>query len=293
MGTRQKLEEAIEVLKDAADYLDYALATRTPHQQRVDKFMVLAGQDIPDQPTVPSQKIRGLRARLILEECLETIDALGFCAGVTIQEENHINPVLIPHNRGPNLIEIADGCADISVVTVGTLSACGISDKALLAEVDLSNLAKFETPKCPTHNPELTRHEANGQYVCTGGRIDYPCEWTGAGPYRRADGKWIKGPHWKAPDIAGILAEQSLNEQLPPAPANPAPNPAPIESARDYIDRMIRRNGAKSAHCHHCRGILSEKLVSNIIEHQQNDYKSAFQCPNCMKVLELEQIIYS
>jgi predicted HAD superfamily Cof-like phosphohydrolase len=71
------------------------------------------------------------------------------------------------------MIEVADGCADVSVVTIGTLSACGIADKPLLKEVDESNLRKF-----------------------------------GPGYSKREDGKWIKPPDWKVPDIAKVLNEQ-------------------------------------------------------------------------------------
>jgi len=42
-----------------------------------------------------------------------------------------------------DLAEVADGCADIKVVTTGTLSACGIADVSIQEEVDANNLAKF------------------------------------------------------------------------------------------------------------------------------------------------------
>lgn len=139
---------------------------KTIHQARVAKFMQLAGQELPTSPVIPDANTRLLRARLILEEAFETVRALGFQPMVD-SDMFDFDPI------PPDLIQIADGCADISVVTVGTLLACGIQDEPLLAAVDCSNLKKFAP-----------------------------------GATRRADGKWLKPPDWKAPDIASVLKEQ-------------------------------------------------------------------------------------
>lgn len=145
--------------------------TMSEHQIRVAQFMARAGQDLPETPAVPSIGVRLLRAKLILEECLETIEALGFTPilgqGLTPIDMGSITfkPDLVP-----NLVEIADGCADISVVTIGTLLACGIGDLPLLREVDRSNLDKF-------------RGDA----------------------HRGENGKWCKPSDWVKPDIEGVL----------------------------------------------------------------------------------------
>lgn len=157
---------------------------RSEHQKRVDKFMVLAGQDVPDEPIfiVPSDEIRILRAKLILEEAIETIyNGLGVMITVSstnypnVPEPNHwlVEPedkfeFQIAGRYDP--IETIDGCCDIKVVTTGTLSALGIPDEPFQKEVDENNLAKF-----------------------------------GPGSYRREDGKWIKPPDHKPPEIAKIL----------------------------------------------------------------------------------------
>lgn len=154
---------------------------KTGHQTRIEKFMRLAEQDVPCEPTVPDSPTRLLRAKLIFEEAMETIDALGVDVMVAPQPQQR-DPVALHEgfyelkinpDRPPNMIEIADGCADISVVTIGTLSACGIADKPLLKEVDESNLRKF-APGCS----------------------------------KREDGKHLKPPDWKAPDIAKVLNDQ-------------------------------------------------------------------------------------
>ncbi len=145
---------------------------QTEHQSRVEEFMRKANQNLPDRPTVPDEGIRELRARLILEEALETVDALGITPtinGIEIKEED----LKLNITKDADLIGIADGCADISVVTTGTLLACGIKDKLLLENVDQNNLDKF-----------------------------------GPGHKIREDGKIIKPPNHRPPDIHSIIEEQ-------------------------------------------------------------------------------------
>jgi len=120
-----------------------AVHKRSIWQRRVEKFMLNARQQVPASPVIPEAGIRRLRAALILEEALETIVALGF--GVLSADGRMIdmdNTSLEPTHE-PCLIEIADGCADIMVVTLGTLSACGIADDSVMAEVLDSNDSKF------------------------------------------------------------------------------------------------------------------------------------------------------
>ncbi len=139
----------------------------TDHYRRIVEFMMLAKQDVPSRPPfIPDEKVRLLRARLIHEESTETIHGLG-CYVVPGTGEVAISPV-----HEPDLVEIADGCADISVVTTGTLIACGIPDAALLELVDRNNLAKF-----------------------------------GPGHLIRPDGKLIKPAGHTPPDVAGFLKE--------------------------------------------------------------------------------------
>lgn len=155
---------------------------RTKHQQRIEEMMTKAGQDRPPAPVIPNEDIRRLRAMLILEEALETCEALGF----RLTYENS-TPIIEAVKSGtfvyaptePNLEEIADGCADISVVTIGTLSACGIDDEPLLEEVDKNNLQKF-----------------------------------GEGGYRNEHGKWCKPAGHKPPDIVKILKEQGYDPSV-------------------------------------------------------------------------------
>ncbi len=150
----------------------------TPHAARVREFMQKAGQDTPDTPTIPDEATRVLRAKLILEEALETVRALGVGVHVTTADGTEVDFSHVDHldfvARGAvDLPGVVDGCADISVVTIGTLIAFGIDDAPVLEEVDAANLRKFAP-----------------------------------GSYRRDDGKWIKPPGWTPPDIEGVIARQ-------------------------------------------------------------------------------------
>lgn len=152
---------------------------KSEHQQRVEVFMRGAGQLMPSTPTIPSEHVRLLRARLLLEEAMETIKALGVTVKVKLLPIKDISGCvpfelagLKVENVPLDLVEIADGFADVSVVNVGGMLACGISDVGLLAEVDNNNLAKL-------------RH----------GRVD-------------EGGKFIKPPSHPAPNISRVLYEQ-------------------------------------------------------------------------------------
>ena len=49
---------------------------KTAHQLRIEDFMTKAGQKIPESPTVPPKEVLLLRAKLIMEECLEVLEEL-------------------------------------------------------------------------------------------------------------------------------------------------------------------------------------------------------------------------
>jgi predicted HAD superfamily Cof-like phosphohydrolase len=144
----------------------------TPHYERVKDFMQRVGQPTPERLTIPDERTRVLRAKLILEEALETVRALGVHVrtggddGVVLDDET----MIFEAGGEVDLIEVVDGCADISVVTIGTLISIGVDDEPVLEEVDSSNLRKFEP-----------------------------------GSYRREDGKWMKPPGWTPPDIKAAI----------------------------------------------------------------------------------------
>lgn len=163
---------------------------QTPHMARIREFMVKARQDTPEAPVIPDAEIRRLRARLILEEAFETVEALGVDVSIDTEPGDYAQNS-IPISKWlrakcklrygdskvalPNLKEVVDGCADISVVTIGTLIAFGVRDVAVLEEVDGNNLAKF-----------------------------------GPGGYRDEGGKWIKPPDHEPPRVQEIVDLQTV-----------------------------------------------------------------------------------
>lgn len=145
---------------------------RSTHQLAVDEFMTRAGQHLPDKPTIPDAATRILRAKLIMEEAMETIEAMG----VEIESDGALfcsKYLKYFTTNKVDIVGVVDGCCDIAVVTTGTLSAFGISNVNPQRLVDESNLAKF-----------------------------------GEGGHCREDGKWIKPPNWQAPDLLGELKRQ-------------------------------------------------------------------------------------
>lgn len=139
--------------------MDLKQIIRTEHQQRVEAFMTLAKQDVPLIPRIPDESVRLLRAKLIYEEAVEGVTALGCC-----RNDDGTITLKAGCGCGLSLVKIVKECCDISVVTMGTLSALGIADEEVLRIVDASNLSKF----------------AEGYTV-------------------RGDGKIIKSPHFKQP----------------------------------------------------------------------------------------------
>lgn len=154
---------------------------------------MLSGRQVcPLAPEIPSPEIRRLRAALILEEAFETISALGFSMRFTQSDGVPVCVEFIefrdtglfdeiarvgfgddsPFTLESVLRPIADGCADLKVVTVGTEIACGINGKPIFEEVMRSNMTK---------------------------------DFTGA---QRGDGKILKGKNYTPPDLEPILKSQ-------------------------------------------------------------------------------------
>jgi predicted HAD superfamily Cof-like phosphohydrolase len=183
------------------------------HINAVREFMRRAGQQIPRHPVVPDVDTRVLRAKLIMEEALETITALGvqvrrpLRSGGSVSSYTELllraNDLIFEACLPVDLVEVADGCADIIVVTTGTALACGIDLEPVQQMVDKSNLAKF-----------------------------------GPGGYRRDDGKWIKPPDWEAPPIEDELRRQSVDQGICPDCGGPW--------VMSVLDSIVQLN------CPHC-----------------------------------------
>jgi len=125
----------------------------TTEQELVKQWMQKFGQETPEKSYVPSLEIRKLRAKLILEEALETIEGLGFNIALkdTITHEicnrdsRFIEAIIVDSDyHKPNLEAIADGLADLHYVGYcGTAVACGLDMEPIFKEVHRSNKSKL------------------------------------------------------------------------------------------------------------------------------------------------------
>ena len=109
----------------------------TEHLDAVREFMVKAKQTTSFAQRIPTPEERVLRAKLIYEEAMETIEALGVdhILGQFVDAgEEHYNP-----------LGVLDGVCDSSVVNNGTLICCGLDGvfPEALERVDQNNLSKF------------------------------------------------------------------------------------------------------------------------------------------------------
>ncbi len=130
-------------------------------------------QAIPDKGyTIPKPEVRILRAQLILEEAVETIEALGLFVTVTSDSApgNRVKLLLANSYEPVDMEEVIDGVCDTIYVCTGLLCAMGVPDLPHLKEVWVANNAKFP----------------NGEAIVN------------------ADGKYMKPPGWEAPDHKAV-----------------------------------------------------------------------------------------
>jgi predicted HAD superfamily Cof-like phosphohydrolase len=138
------------------------------------------GNPLPTAPKEPTPAEAVLCARLILEEALETVAALGVEVKV-IPEHVIGTPItfegLLFKSVAPaDLVQTIDGCCDTRVVSTFTMVLCGVTDHVPQTLVDDNNLAKFEPGKGGYRDPET--------------------------------GKWIKPPGHPKPAIREALIAQ-------------------------------------------------------------------------------------
>jgi predicted HAD superfamily Cof-like phosphohydrolase len=119
-----------------------------PWIKYVKRFHEKFGQPVLSQPTISEDRL-DLRVRLMREELQETVKAMW----------------------DEDMVEIADGLADLLYVTIGTALEYGIDLDPIFEEVHRSNMAKLP------------------------GNL-------------RPDGKIMKPANWKPPQIATLLEKQ-------------------------------------------------------------------------------------
>jgi predicted HAD superfamily Cof-like phosphohydrolase len=138
-------------------------------QRRVSEWHAMMGQQDPTSPVYITDEVAIKRARICAEEFAELIVALvGEQLAYALFDEM-VNKVAGKRGGDPGFLpEIVKESIDCYVVVAGTLLELGVEDMPFIDEVQDSNESKV-----------------------------------GAG--RDENGKFLKGPNYRPPDIIGIL----------------------------------------------------------------------------------------
>lgn len=149
---------ALKVSTFATAYGAEAQGSYDP-QREVAKMMRAFGQEVRPTPTMPSDpKERILRARIVLEEAMEFVAALGCEVLLGEKPLDDINTmtegapwqkfivlkddVKIECTGEGDLVEAADALADLKVVVYGSDNALGLNANEVFREVMRSNMTK-------------------------------------------------------------------------------------------------------------------------------------------------------
>lgn len=174
--------------------------------------------DLPVETSIvvnPSVSLRELRLRLILEEFLETVKAMGF--ELMIANEEWTRPldnnesIKIVHVEGSkyDIVETADGLKDLDVVVNGAMLSLGIPSYEVGFEVFCSNMSKLDEEGKPIvnqcqYNGQLTSPCNEDPCIFLKGQ-DHCCNTT---HYQRPDlpfGKVLKPDSYVKANIARTL----------------------------------------------------------------------------------------
>lgn len=117
-------------------------------QDAVRDFMVAMDQPAPEQLDLEGVRLE-LRAKLILEEAIETVEAMGFEVSVGTEgspSAHQSGRVTIRQIRDPDWPEVVDGLCDLIYVTLGVAVEAGFRLNPFFAEVHRSNMTKVGGP---------------------------------------------------------------------------------------------------------------------------------------------------
>ena len=140
--------------------------------EKVKLWQVATGNPVAAQIGIPPYDRVRLRAKLLMEETMETVGALIGIPKNHTKAFVHANNLAIENELDPktDLVEVADGLADMLFVLIGTALEIGIPLEPVFDEVCRSNMSKI-------------------------------------GAAKREDGKTGKGDNYSPPEIGRILAE--------------------------------------------------------------------------------------
>lgn len=194
-GERRSLAEEAEHAHMALDYMGairerdggvLSLVERiqtTAIKGQVEAFCRAAGHPVRERPQTPPEDEIRLRVGLILEEFFELLLAVYPRLNDHVSHKTILQEKLDRMQPKPDIVALADACADLDYVVEGTRLAFGIDGGPIATEVQRSNMAKF-----------------------------------GPGSWKREDGKQMKPPHWAPPNVESELLKQGWQ---PPPPVQP------------------------------------------------------------------------
>jgi hypothetical protein len=164
-------------------------------QMMVRNFMCMFNHDIREKPGIPTATERSLGRNLNTEEFWEMLSGMGYLFQ-TSEEESWAT-------TQPNLVEFADGAIDLLYVIYWVLNSWGIDAEELFKEVHKANMNKSWT------SAQIKRLfiADKPEFVCVSSRVKG--RWL---VKRVSDGKIIKPPGFKHPDIGALLAKQMKNK---------------------------------------------------------------------------------
>jgi predicted HAD superfamily Cof-like phosphohydrolase/DNA-binding transcriptional regulator YiaG len=157
-------------------------------QRMVREFhTVVVGHTLPERPEIPPDPILRRQMRLITEEYLELMEAaygpdqlVAFDGrdGDAISLAQELRRLVDNAPFDVNFPELLDATVDLDYVVEGMRNWCGINSRAAWALVHAANMAKA------------------------------------GGPRRESDGKMLKPPGWKPPDLAAEIERQKAEAKL-------------------------------------------------------------------------------
>lgn len=137
------------------------------------EFHQAAGQPVLERPQVPPDDRVRLRLKLVAEECFEFLEASLSDAEALEEAKALVLQAILNQEIDVDMIKAADALGDIDYVVEGSRLEFGVKGEPIADEIHRANMAKF-----------------------------------GPGSWVREDGKIMKPPGWRPPDIARELRKQ-------------------------------------------------------------------------------------
>ena len=127
-----------------------------------------------DPKSIPDIKVRVLRVQMLASELVELARAMGVRLVVDSEVSGNEDDAVVCQagTEAYDQVEAADALGDLRYIVDGGNLVCGFPGDLVLREIHASNMSKLG---------------ADGQ------------------PVRREDGKILKGPNYRKPDIKAVL----------------------------------------------------------------------------------------